>query len=263
MDERMKQMLLLGREHYAKREFDQAETVLREILARDERFADVHQMLGVIAHADGNFIAAERHFERALEINPNYTEAALNLAVTYNDRGKYDAAREVYARIKGRPAHSGQALEPFARGKIANMHADLAQAYVDSGLVREGIAELEKALNLCPDFADLRTRLGALLREVNDVAGARAQYEAAVAARPNFVAARIQLGVVLLALGEADGAEREWKQALEIEPENPHAKMYVRMLATQRAQGSLPPSARPEDDGERESQAPSTQPDEN
>jgi Flp pilus assembly protein TadD len=266
MDERMKQMLLLGREHYAKREFDQAETVLREILAIDERFADVHEMLGVIAHAHGNFIAAERHFERALEINPNYTEAALNLAVTYNDRGKYDAARDVYSRIQGRPAHSAQTLEPFARGKIANMHADLAQAYADSGLIRDGIVELEKAVALCPDFADLRTRLGALLREVNDVAGARAQYEAAVESRPNFVAARIQLGVVLLALGEPEGADREWKQALEIEPENPHAKMYVRMLATQRAQGSIPP-ARPEAeataDGDRESEAPSTQPDEN
>ena len=32
----------------------------------------------VIAHSRGNFLVAERHFERALEINPSYTEAALN-----------------------------------------------------------------------------------------------------------------------------------------------------------------------------------------
>src|SRR5580692_10349156 len=101
MDERLKQLLLLGREHYAKREFDKAEPMLREVLENTDRFADVHDMLGVIAHSRGNFIAAERHFERALAINPSYTEAALNLAVTYNDRGKYEAAREVYARIQG------------------------------------------------------------------------------------------------------------------------------------------------------------------
>lgn len=258
MDEQTKHLLLLGREHYAKREFDKAESVLREVLATDDRFADVHEMLGVIAHSDGNFIAAERHFERALEINPNYTEAALNLAVTYNDRGKYDAAREIYARIKGRPTTTASALEPFALGKIANMHADLAQAYIDSGLVREGISELEKAVGLCPDFADLRTRLGALLREVNDLQGAREQYEAAVAARPGFVAARIQLGVVLLATGEPDRAEDEWKQALEIEPENPQAKMYVRMLGLERQKSSTPPA---HGDGESERQ-PDTQPDE-
>ena len=66
MDERLKQLLLLGREHYGKREFDKAEPILREVLEHTDRFADVHDMLGVIAHARGNFIAAERHFERAL-----------------------------------------------------------------------------------------------------------------------------------------------------------------------------------------------------
>src|SRR5258706_8855725 len=112
MDEPTKQLLLLGREHYAKREFDKAEPILREVLDVEDRFADVHDMLGVIAHSRGNFIQAERHFERALAINPAYTEAALNLAVTYNDRGKYDAAREVYKRIKGSPSGGVQTLDP-------------------------------------------------------------------------------------------------------------------------------------------------------
>src|SRR5580704_8802811 len=103
MDEHTKQLLLLGREHYQKREFEQAEGLLRQVLEGDDRLADVHNMLGVICHARGNFVQAEHHFERSLEINPNYTEAALNLAVTYNDRGKYEAARQIYARIKGAP----------------------------------------------------------------------------------------------------------------------------------------------------------------
>ena len=95
VNERIKQLLLLGREHYAKRELDKAEQMLRQVLDEEDRYADVHDMLGVIAHSRGNFIQAERHFERALQINPAYTEAAINLAVTYNDRGKYEKAREV------------------------------------------------------------------------------------------------------------------------------------------------------------------------
>src|SRR5450755_2519815 len=182
MDERLKQLLLLGREHYSKREFDQAEPLLRSVLEDSDRFADVHDMLGVIAHSRGNFIAAERHFERALAINPSYTEAALNLAVTYNDRGKYEAARQVYARIKGTPGGTLAGLDPFARGKIANMHAEVGQAYADAGLPREAIVEYDKAVGLCPQFADLRTRLGTLLREINELARAREQYEAAVSA---------------------------------------------------------------------------------
>src|SRR5215831_13200649 len=184
-------MLLLGREHYAKREFDKAEPLLREVLDKDDRFADVHDMLGVICHARGNFAQAEHHFERAIAINPSYTEAALNLAVTYNDRGKYEAARQVYSRIRGGPGGTAKTLDPFARGKLANMHAEVGQAYADAGLSREAIAEYEKAVGLCPHFADLRTKLGTLLRESNDLTRAREQYEAAVAARPTYAPARI------------------------------------------------------------------------
>ena len=134
--------------------------------ARD-KFADVHDMLGVIAHNAGRYVDAER-LERALALNPNYTEAALNLAVTYNDRGKFAKAREIYKRIKGRPTGDTAALDPFARGKIANMHAELAQAYIDANMPREAIGEYEKAVRLCPDFADLHTKLGTLLRQSGD-----------------------------------------------------------------------------------------------
>jgi tetratricopeptide (TPR) repeat protein len=241
MDDRTKQLLLVGRDHYAKREFDKAEEALREVLLEGEdRFADVHDMLGVIAHSHGNYSVAEKHFERALEINPAYTEAALNLAVTYNDRGKYEAARQIFKNIKGKPTGNVQVLDPFARGKLANMHAELAQAYADTGLVHEAIGELEKAVGLCPHFADLQTKLGGLLRDVNNAPRARLHYEAAITARPNYVPARIQLGATLLSLGDAKGAEESWKKVLDIEPDNMRAKMYLRMLGSS-PKSSLPP----------------------
>jgi len=243
MDERIKQALLVGREHYAKREFEKAEQLLRQVLVADDRFADVHDMLSVIAHARGNFLQAEHHFERALQLNPSYTEAALNLAVTYNDRGKYEAAREIYKRIRGKPTGSLQTLDPFARGKLANMHADIAQAYQDCGLPREAANELEKAVSLCPHFADLRTRLGSLLRELGDLPRAKEHYEAAIASRPGYIAARVQLGVTLLSLGDIAAAEETWKKVLEGEPDNPQVKMYLRMLEAQKRKSTVPPAS--------------------
>jgi tetratricopeptide (TPR) repeat protein len=239
MNERVKQLLVLGREHYGKREFEKAEQMLRMVLEEEDRYADVHDMLGVIAHSRGNFLVAERHFERALEINPAYTEAALNLAVTYNDRGKYEKAREVYSRIKVGAAGTTAGLDPFARGKLANMHADIAQAYHDAGLIREAVREYEKAVGLCPHFADLQTKLGTLLRELNDLSSARKAYEAAIQAKPNYVPARLQLGVTLLSLGEPSAAEEHWKHVISLEPENSQAKMYLRML--ERTRASQPP----------------------
>jgi tetratricopeptide (TPR) repeat protein len=235
MDERLKQLLVLGREHFERREYDRAERVLRQVLEVTDRYADVLNMLAVICHDRGDFTAAEGFFERAVEQNPNYTEALLNLAVTYNDLGKYEAARLVYARVRDPDRTPGGGLAPFVRGKLANMHADLAQAYSDAGCRPEAIEQLRKAVDLCPTFADLQTKLGTLYRDDGNLAQARRCYEAAREANPRFPPARVLLGVTLLSLGAVDEAAAEWREALAIDPENRSARMYLRMVDAQRS----------------------------
>ncbi len=234
MDEHLKQLLLLGREHYQKREFDKAEYLLRQVVAATDRYADVFDMLGVIAHSRGDFAQAEQHFEKAVALNPNYTEAQLNLMVTYNDLGKYDSAREIYSRIRSRGAEGGSG-DPFAKGKIANMHADVSQAYQDCGMVSEAIAELEKAVNLCPQFADLRTRLASLYRDTSQMQRAREQLELAKAANPNYAQARVLLGVVLLSAGEVTPAREEFETVLKADPDNKSAQMYLKIANASQA----------------------------
>ena len=240
MDEHTKQLLLLGREHYQKREFDKAEALLRQVLDKNDRLADVHDMLGVICHTRGNFAQAEHHFERALAINPSYTEAALNLAVTYNDRGKYEAARQVYTRIRGTPGGNLHGLDPFARGKIANMHAEVGQAYADAGLAREAISDTRRPSG-CARSSPISGRSSERsCARSTTCRRAREQYEAAVAARPMYAPARIQLGVTLLSLGESDSAADQWRRVLEIDPDNVRARMYLRIMASARGE-SVPP----------------------
>ena len=118
MDERIKHLLLQGREHYDNREFDKAEKVLTQVLKENRGFADVYNMLGVIYHDQGRFTQAQECFEQALDINPAYTEAALNLAVTYNDLGKYVDAKRVYGEAMARSRSQPRSLDFFARGKF-------------------------------------------------------------------------------------------------------------------------------------------------
>jgi tetratricopeptide (TPR) repeat protein len=217
--------------------------MLRMVLEEEDRYADVHDMLGVIAHSRGNFVVAERHFEHALEINPSYTEAALNLAVTYNDRGKYEKAREVYSRIKVGPVGTAQGLDPFARGKLANMHADLGAAYSGLAMFDEAVREYSKALDLCPDFADLRVRLGNVYRDMGMFHAAVAEFEHAKKIRPDFVPARIHLGVTLFSLGRQEAAIAEWQEVLKIDAANKSAKLYIRMATDEH--GPKPGSALP------------------
>ncbi len=243
MDDHTKQLLLLGREHFEKRELEKAEYLLKQVLEKTERFADVYDMLGVIAHGKGDFTTAEAYFERAVGLNPNYTEAQLNLMVTYNDLGKYDAARRIYSEIRSRGGAGTSQMDPFAKGKIANMHAETSQAYQDIGMTPEAIGELEKAVALCPAFADLRTRLGVLYRDAGDVGRALEQFEEAKNANPKYVHARVMLGVLLLTSGAIDRAIGEWQEVLELDPENKSAQMYTRIAKAQKDKASIPPQA--------------------
>jgi tetratricopeptide (TPR) repeat protein len=240
MDDHVKQLLLLGREHYQKRELDKAEYLLRQVVAETDRFADVFDMLGVISHSKGDFAQAERYFEKAVSLNPNYTEAQLNLMVTYNDLGKYEAARQIYSQIRHRGSGGPAKADPFAKGKIANMHAEISQAYQDAGMVPEAVLELERAVALCPGFADLRTKLATLYRDTNQAPRAREQLEAAREANPNYGQARLLLGVMHLSAGEYEAAIGEFDAVLARDGENKSALMYRKLADAQRARSERP-----------------------
>jgi tetratricopeptide (TPR) repeat protein len=241
MDEHIRQLLLLGREHYGKGEYEQAAELLRQVIQHTDRFADVFDMLGVMAHGRGNLAEARQYFEKAVSLNPNYTEAQLNLMVTLNDLGEYERARQIYSGIRHRGT-GGRDLDPFAKGKLANMHAELSQAYHDLGMSLEAIGELEKAVQLCPTFADLRTRLGVLYRDAGELKRAREQFEAAKNANPRYLNARILLGVLHLSAGDNDQAISELNEVLAVDPGNKGAQMYLR-IARSPSRGSRPPAA--------------------
>jgi Tfp pilus assembly protein PilF len=197
-------------------------------------------MLGVIAYSRGDFKDAERSFERAVQLNPNYTEALLNLMVAYNDLGRYDDARKIYSKVR-KVGSAGGEPDPYAKGKIANMHADLSQAYQDAGMPPEAIIELEKAVRLCPTFADLRTRLAILYRDSGDVASAKGQLEAAKLVNPNYLQARTVLAVMLLSEGRNPAAIEELQAVLERDPDNKNAQMYLRLARSGPSADSRPP----------------------
>jgi tetratricopeptide (TPR) repeat protein len=230
MDDRLRNLMHLAREHYESREYDQAEPILLQIVREHQGFADMFNMLGVIQHGHGHFSQASEMFEQALRINPNYTEAALNLAVTYNELGKYQAAKDVYAHAIARSRAEPRQLDPFAKGKIANMHARVADAYAGIGMNEEASREYRKALDLCPTFVDIRTKLAAVLRDMGDKEAAVNEYQLVKQQAPKYLPARINLGVTLYSLGRRDEAKHEWEAVLQEDPGNKSCRMYLDIL---------------------------------
>jgi tetratricopeptide (TPR) repeat protein len=232
MDDRTTRLLQRGREDFRAGKYDKAEKALTP-LARDRLpFADVYSMLGSICYQKGRLLDALALFDEALRLNPGYTEAALNLALTYNDLGKYEESKRVYQRmIASRKDTGGDNVDPFVKGKIANMHADVALAYEQAGLHEEAAQEYRRALGLCPQYVDLRTRLGSALRAAGNLAAAEREFAKAKKEHPNLVGPRLQLGMTFYAAGRRSDAAREWREVLAMEPANKFAKLYLRLIS--------------------------------
>ena len=233
MDERLRQLLNQGKELYDKHEYDRAEPYLKQVVMLSPGFADVHNMLGVVYHGQGRFTQAQESFEQALRINPAYTEAALNLSVTYNDLGKYREAKEVYAQALAASRSQPRHLDPYARGKIANMHSDIGDAYYGLGLLDEAVREYRHALELAPHYPDIRTRLAQVLRDQGKLDDAVRELEKAKNDAPRYMPARVHLGLAFFSLGRREAAIAEWESVLTEDPNNKSCRMYLQMLRAQ------------------------------
>jgi tetratricopeptide (TPR) repeat protein len=221
-----------GRAHLESGELSDAIACLTDVLREKAHYADVYDMLGFIYHQQGRLPEAEDMFREALRINPAYTEAALNLVVTCNDLGKYAEAKIIYERALAASMRAPRDVDPYVKGKIANMHAEVGAAYRAVGLYDEAAREYERALALCPTFADLRTELGKTRREMGDIGGAIGELERVRAERPRFAAARLHLGLSYQTAGRHDDAAAEWRAVLAVEPDNTSARAYLALLET-------------------------------
>ncbi len=240
MDDQVRELVALGKEHFQRGEYSLAAGHLEQVVARGLAFADVHHILGLIYHHLGEFESAQRAFQRALDINPGYLEAALNLAIVCNDLGQYERAQRVYGAALARARQSGPReangdapLDPFARGKIANLHAAVAEGYLSVRRPQDAAAEYRRALLLCPTFIDLRLKLAGALRDAGDNAGALLELQLAVEHAPAYAPARVALGTGLHASGKLDEAVRQWEEVVRMDPTHRTASMYLKLLRVQ------------------------------
>jgi tetratricopeptide (TPR) repeat protein len=230
-----------GRAHYAAGEYAEAVSCLTEVLRGKAAYADVYDMLGVIYHHEGRLAEAEEMFRTALRLNPAYTEAALNLVVTCNDLGKYGEAKTIYEQAMAAVQRAPRELDPFVKGKIANMHAEIGATYRAVGAFEDAVREYERALALCPTFADLRTELGKTLREMGELSTSIRELELVRAEQPRYAPGGVHLGLSYHAAGRHEDAAAQWRAVLEADPTNASARMYLAMLEGNPAGSGLQP----------------------
>jgi len=257
-----------GRASFERGEVDRALQALGSLLERKLGFADLHYMVGVLLDRQGDADGARDRLRDAIRLNPGYTEALLALASVYERDGDFTRSRELTERAaQAAPAVPG-ALDATTRGKLANLQAAVGDAYADVGEYREAIDAYRRALDRCPDFHDIRHRLGVALRAAGLPHRAELEFKRVLRGNPDLLEAQVQLGLTYYTLGRAPDALAIWNEVLRRDPAQRDALMYVRLVrgaeaaakkeaAARAGAGSAPaelalehpPEARADDDG--------------
>ena len=216
------------RDRFARGDLGGARPPLEDLAKRYPRYADLHYMVGIAREREADLDGAAESLERALELNPSYAEAALALITVCEQLGRHERSREIGARLEPRTASEG--IDATTRGKLANLHAALGDAYREVGELREAVEAYRKALDRCPGFHDIRQRLAVALREAGLPARAITELQRVLRANPGYLEARVQLGVTYYTLGRTAEARAEWTATLERDASRDDARMYLAML---------------------------------
>jgi tetratricopeptide (TPR) repeat protein len=224
-------LLARARDRFVAQDYYGAVHLLDTVVDSGRAFADVHHLLGVCLSLLGQPDRALRELDRALELNPRYMEALIHRGLVLNELGRTEEAEEAFAGAGSQLEGSTAGLPTPIAAQLANRHADLAESYAGAGALDRAIAEYERALELGPEFHDLRYRKARLLLETGRSLDAREELERVLAARPSFVDAEAALGLARYLSGDAAGARDVWQACLARRPENARVEAYLSMLA--------------------------------
>jgi TolB-like protein/DNA-binding winged helix-turn-helix (wHTH) protein/Flp pilus assembly protein TadD len=129
--------------------YPKSKAALLNAIRLDDDLADAHAALAYVLFSfDWDWSGAEREYHRALQLNPNYSEAHYGYALLLMTAGRND---EAVSEIR----HAAE-LDPL----LASLRADVGTVYSCAGRHEEAIEHLRHATELNPDYDVPYTALG-------------------------------------------------------------------------------------------------------
>ena len=208
---------------------DDAEPRFARALALEPKSLSARFGLGRTALARQEYRRAAEYLEEVLKRDPEAAGAHYPLGLAY--RGLGDAAK-AEAQLRQRKNHEILPADPL----IVELEEllDSPQTYESRGIRalntqqwQEAALLFRKGLDLAPDSAALRHRLGTVMFMMGDAAGAQAQFEQVVRASPDYFLAQYSLGVMLHDQGRHAEALERFSAALRARPGYSEARLRL------------------------------------
>lgn len=230
MDVSSAQQLQIAKERFTLQDYHGAIHLLEELIEQGQAFADVYHLVGLSYELVEQPERALDAFNEALARNPHYVEAHIHRGIVLAKLGKEHEAEEAFtsARETGGEVRSGVSV--LFASKLANKHAELGAAYAEANDLPHAIEQYQRALELGPNYHDLRLQLGRLLLDAGRTLEARESLAVVADARPDMTDARSALGLACYLSGDASTARSIWQKLAEEGTKDRRVAAYLSML---------------------------------
>jgi tetratricopeptide (TPR) repeat protein len=236
----------LALQHYNSGRLQEAESLYRQIIARQPDHADAMHLLGIIYRRGGDNATAIGLFCRAIAVDPACENANYNLANALRDQGQLDEAITAYQRaialkqnlqqsyhnlglVLQKKGLLEEASAAFSRAdEAARMPPRKPDSAIDwynkgnlqgqQGRFAEAIAAYRRAIAIDPAFAEAYCNLGNALIEEDQLDAAIAAYQESIQLNANLPQAHNNWGSALKELGRPEEALLKCDRALQLDP---------------------------------------------
>ena len=222
-------LVWLGNVHLLEGRSEKAEPLFARALSLAPGLAAAQFGLGRVALATSDYAGAVRFLESALEQDRGASGIHYPLGMAYRGLGALDKAE----------AHLGRRgqIDPVPPDPLMAATSELLRSAM--GYERLGIKALDRkdwaaavahfrqGVELAPDSATVRHRLGTALFLQGDVSGAKAEFEEVVRRTPGFAKARYSLGVLLMTMGRQHEALEQLSAAVKYDPAYSEARLRL------------------------------------
>ncbi|MBW1779181.1 MAG: tetratricopeptide repeat protein [Deltaproteobacteria bacterium] len=170
--------------------------------------ADLNHQVALVLRNLGEYDLSLKYFQRALSLNPKFSEAQNNLGTLYLLTGNWDKAIGCFQ----------EAANDLLYKTPQYAYNNMGYAYFKKGNYDKAIESYKQALRSSRSYTIAYTNLAQAYEAKGELAEAVSAYKQAVFYAPKDAAAHLGLGKVLLKLGRNKEAKEELNLAVWAEP---------------------------------------------
>ena len=175
----------------------------------------VHNNLGEILAAEHNFGDAEKHLQKAIELDPAYSAAYFNLGAVMQDTGRFSEAMKYY-----RMAEKHNQDNPVVLSKIASLYREQKD-------FKSAISLYRKALEISPGMLNASLDLGLIYMKSDNFDDAETVYNNALKYHPSSAAIQHRLGLIAMHRKRYDEALIRFQNVLILNQEFPGIRQDI------------------------------------